>query len=203
MSSKKDILGPLVRILVIVPESRLGLIQDIAHKLSLKNDEEWEQQLKQFLRKKPCWSTTSIDHLIDCSLPVFLPEGWSVLPDSEQLPNRVLGQVKFEPSKVKLHLDEGQKNGKRIQGHELRKKLVNEPVYTAHVLDYLLKPENQHLIPEEWKKKTVFFWGTIYRDSHGDLYVRYLDWIGGRWSWCYVWLGLDCHDYVPAAVSAP
>ncbi len=192
-------LGSLIRVLVIVPEDRLGLILDTAHKLSSKDGDQWKRQLSQFLRKEPCWTN---DPLISCTLPVFIPEGWSVLPDSEQLPNRVLGQVKFDPSKVKLHLDEGQKEGKRIQGNELRKKLVNEPVYTAHILDYLLKPENQHLIPEEWKDKVIFFWGTIYRASYGSLSVRSLNWHGDRWRWDYFWLVGDWRDYRPSAVSA-
>lgn len=167
---------------------------------TLTQSEEKCRQVLFFLRGHS--TIQLLDPLISCSTPVFIPEGWSVLPDSEQLPNRVLGQVKFDPSKVKLHLDEGQKNGKRIQGNELRKKLVNEPVYTAHILDYLLKPENQHLIPEEWKKKGVFFWGTIYRASNGNLYVRYLFWDGNRWDWICRWLDLDWSVYNPAVVSA-
>lgn len=141
------------------------------------------------------------EHVINCDAPVFVPDGWEVLPDAEQLQNRVQGLVKWDHSRVRLHLDDGQKDGKWIKGDELRKKLINERVYTAHILDYLLKSENQHLIPEEWKKKVVFFWGTIYRGSGGDLCVRYLGWDGGRWGWYYDWLGGDWNSGYPAAVS--
>lgn len=141
-----------------------------------------------------------IEHVIDCDAPVFIPEKWEVLPDVEQLPNRILGQVKFDPKKVDLYLSLDQKNGKLIEGNKLRKGLVSTSVYTAHVLDYLLA--NPYLIPEEWKGKAVFFWGTIYRNAVGNLCVRYLFWRGNGWCWDYLWLDNDWVDDSPAAVSA-
>ncbi len=51
----KDILGSLLRVLVTVPENRLGLIHDISRKLSGNDGDSWEAQLKSFLRKEPCW----------------------------------------------------------------------------------------------------------------------------------------------------
>lgn len=143
-----------------------------------------------------------IEYCIDCDAPVFIPSGWKALPDTEQLPNRVRGMVKFDPTKVNLHFVSGQKGSKCIGGNDLRKLLAKQPVYTAHVLDYVLKPENQHLIPEEYKSKAVFFWGTIYRNSVGDLCVRYLCWFGGRWAWNYYWLGIVWDGSDPAAVFA-
>ena len=143
-----------------------------------------------------------IEHTIDCDAPVFLPNGWGELPDTEQLPNRVRGLVKFDPTKAKLHLVSEQKDSKCIGGNDLRKQLANQPVYTAHILDYVLKPENQHLIPEEYKGKEVFFWGTIYRGPDGNLYVRYLFWSGVGWNWRSRWLGYGWDVSDPAAVSA-
>ncbi len=141
------------------------------------------------------------DHIIDFDSTPFTPSGWSVLPDTEQLTNRVRGQLKFDSTKVVLHLDDGQKGRKYTEGNNLRKKLADVPVYGAQLLDfYLAYP---HLIPEEWKDKEVFFWGTIYRRSAGGLHVRYLCWVVDRWSWDCHWLddfGWDSHS--PAAVSA-
>ena len=71
-----------------------------------------------------------------------------------------------------------------------------------NVLDYLLK--NSQLIPEEWKGKAVFFWGTIFRDSDGSLYVRYLHWSGASWQWrngCR-WLGNDFLSCNPSALAS-
>jgi hypothetical protein len=71
---------------------------------------------------------------------------------------------------------------------------------SANVLDYLLAhPES---IPEDWKGKWVYFWGTIYRNADGSLYVRFLFWHGGRWVWDYSWLAGDFRGSRPAAVSA-
>ncbi|MBA3789207.1 hypothetical protein H0X32_02330 [Patescibacteria group bacterium] len=95
---------------------------------------------------------------------------------------------------VELWLAEGQKNDKVIEDNKLRTEVVKKSPFNANVLDYLLA--NPDLIPEEWKKdeksntRHIFFWGTIYRDSLGSLYVRYLCWGDGRWYW-----GSYCLDY--------
>ncbi|MFA6551965.1 MAG: hypothetical protein WCT19_00495 [Candidatus Paceibacterota bacterium] len=145
---------------------------------------------------------TQSEILIDCNAPVFIPDGClQVLPDSEQLPNRVRGQVKWDTTKFSLYLVDDQKNGKLIGGNKLRKGLGAMPVLTAHVLDFLIKPENQYLIPEEWKRKLVFFWGTIYRRSDRGLCVRYLCWGGGKWYWGCGWLDDDWGGSRPAVCS--
>lgn len=106
------------------------------------------------------------EHIIDCDADPFVPEGWSVAE------HRNGGAFKWNATNVSLHLDEGQRDGRWIEGNKLRKELANKPVLNANVLDYLLA--HPHLIPEEWKGKAVFFWGTIYCDRGGGLCVRYL-----------------------------
>lgn len=54
------------------------------------------------------------------------------------------------------------------------------PVLNGSVLDYLL--EHQDQIPEEWKGKEVFFWGTVYDDIDSNESVRYLYWDNSTWS---------------------
>jgi len=109
------------------------------------------------------------------------------------------GMVAINPSKVVLHLSPNQKNGK-TQGHNLRKELKGMPVMDACELDYYLA--NPHLIPEEWKGKAVFFWGTIFRYSDDSLCVRCLVWRGGAWVSSYGWLDNDFDGFLPAALSA-
>lgn len=138
-------------------------------------------------------------HVIDCDSPVFVLGGWEVLSDSEQLPNRVRGKIVFDPKKTLLFLSEKQKTD-FILGHDLRKELADKSVLGANVLDYLLA--HTELIPEEWKGKSVFFWGTIYRGSDGGLCVRYLDRRGSRWDWRYRWLGHDFRSDGPAVLLA-
>ncbi|MBI3074608.1 MAG: hypothetical protein HYY92_00090 [Parcubacteria group bacterium] len=132
---------------------------------------------------------------INCDTAPYIPDGWSVEAHHKD------GQFVWNPNAVELYLADEQKEG-RIIGTELRKKLQDKPVLNANVLDYLLKPKNQHLIPEEWKGKAVFFWGTVYRYSDGNLCVRYLYWSVGGWFWSLYWLEHDWNAHDPAALRA-
>lgn len=131
-------------------------------------------------------------HLIDLDTDPFVPEKWSFEYHKKD------GQFEWDPAKVKLHLSPNQQDGKVIAGNNLRKELKHEFVLNANLLDYLLA--NQNLIPQEWKGKVVFFWGTIYRDSDGNLYVRCLYWDGSQWSWRFLWLVHGWVSNYPAAV---
>ncbi len=140
-------------------------------------------------------------HIIDCDAKLFIPNGWRV-ENEDQLVSRIRGQLILDTSKIKLYLSSKQQDGKYIEGNKLRKELASDPVLNANVLDYLLKFENQHLIPEEWKDKYIFFWGTIYRDSDDNLCVRFLCFNDGAWYWGYSWLGHGFCGSYPAAVLA-
>ena len=136
--------------------------------------------------------TAKVVHTINCDADPFTPVGWIV----EE--HRRSGQQEWDPKKIKLHLDEAQKNG-MIKGDELRKHLNGLPILNANVLDYLLT--NPHLIPKDWEGKCVAFWGTIYRDSgDGRLHVRYLYWNSRRWSSLSNWLDVDWDYLGPAAL---
>ncbi|MFI5260286.1 MAG: hypothetical protein ACHQU0_00630 [Candidatus Paceibacteria bacterium] len=136
---------------------------------------------------------TMMEYVIDCDASPYVPDGWKVEEHQKG------GQFKFDASQIELYLSAAQKKGS-IEGNKLRKELAGKLVLNANVLDYLLA--NPHLIPEEWKGKYVFFWGTVYRFSDGILFVRYLFWRGGRWLWGSYWLdnGWDGRD--PAALRA-
>ena len=149
---------------------------------------------------------TVVEHVIDCDADPFNPwtkeGGWTV--DEHQKG----GQWKFDPKQVEFYLSSGQKgdDNKAIEGYKLRKELAGKPVLNANVLDYLLK--NPHLIPEEWKKdgqgntRYIFFWGTVYRNRDGDLFVRYLYWYHGGWHRSYRWLGRGWDGRSPSALRA-
>ena len=143
-------------------------------------------------------SINVVEHVIDCDAQPFVPDGWSVEEHQKG------GAFKWdkETQKDALYLSKGQAGSKYIEGNKLRKGLMEKstPVLNANVLDYLLA--NPHLIPEEWKGKYVFFWGTVYRYRDGNLCVRYLFWVGGGWYWSYYWLVDDWYSDGPAAVRA-
>lgn len=144
---------------------------------------------------------TQQTHIIDCDANPLIPyEGWKV---EEHKKGR---QFVWDPTKVRLHLSPNLAEGKSIVGNKLRKELDAQPVFNANLLDYLV--EHPHLIPEEWKvdekgrTRYIFFWGTIYRNSDGNLCVRCLCWHGGHWQVGNYWLGYVFVVNDPAAVSA-
>jgi len=134
-----------------------------------------------------------IEHVIYCDVDPFVPEGWKVERHKKG------GFFKWDASKIKLYLSKNQKGDKYVQGHKLREELENQPVLNANVLDYLLA--HPELIPEKWKGKYVFFWGTVYRFSDGCRCVRCLCWDGDRWHWGYFWLVNNFNCNRPAACS--
>lgn len=136
----------------------------------------------------------STSHIIDGDADPFIPDGWKVEEHKKG------GQFEWDVKKTTPYLSKKQKEGGAIEGNKLRKELADMPALNANVLDYLLA--NSHLIPEEWKGKAVFFWGTIYRDSDGSLCLRYLYWHGYQWRWDYYWLGGDFRSDDPAVLRA-
>lgn len=134
--------------------------------------------------------------LVDLDAGPFVPDGWSVDV------HRKGGQIEFDPAKIVLYLSMQQKGDVRIEGHKLREELKAQPVYNANLLDWLLRKKNQHLISKNWKGKTTFFWGTIYRCPGGNLCVRCLHWDGGKWYWSYLLLDDDWLSDDSAVVSA-
>ncbi len=133
-----------------------------------------------------------VDYLFDFDADPLLPSGWKVEEHQKG------GKCKHDSLKVGLYLSRKQKKG-IIGGNVLRLELKNQPVYNVNLLDFYLK--NKHLIPEDWKGKFVFFWGTIYRNADGNLYVRYLYWDFNQWYWHYRRLGNVWNVNDPTAVS--
>lgn len=121
----------------------------------------------------------------------FIPDGWMI---ESHTPAGA-----FDLDNVQLHLEPEQEKS-YLKGTILRERLKDKTCLDASVLDYLL--EHTDLIPETWKGKYVYFWGTIYRHSVGGLYVRCLCWRDGEWYWSNLWLGYYWRSGDPAAVLA-
>jgi len=119
------------------------------------------------------WSKIScLECSINLDVSPFIPEGL-------KLESHCGGPAwEFSPAKVVLCLTDSQKE-KSTTGHDLLKEIVDYHPLNANVLDYLLlRPE---LIPEDWKNKTIYFWGTIYSEPEDGPCVRFLYWKAGRW----------------------
>jgi hypothetical protein len=116
------------------------------------------------------------------------------------LEKRPDGKLYANGVEVVRHLSLNQQNGRRIQGHNLRKELNDVQVLNACIMDALLA--NPQLIPYEWKTGVTYFWGTIFRNALGLLYVEYLYWRDGQWNWECIWLDSDWYGRRPAAALA-
>jgi len=112
----------------------------------------------------------NVKHIIDCDATPFIPEGYSIYPE-DQIQSRVTGQFEFDFEKVRFFLIDNQKTG-HVAGHDIKKALEGQPVLPANVLDFLLA--NTNLISKMSWPSAAFFWGTIYRNRDGILFVRYL-----------------------------
>ena len=178
----------LLRLVALERDLRLANIQiNVAARLN-----ELELEIRKALDPKHS------QHVIDCDAAPFVPSVPSGLSGVEEHVNG--GKLVWEESKIELYLDDGQKGEGRIQGYELRKVLKDKRVLNANVLDYLLA--HPELIPESWKGKTVFFWGTIYPSSVGGRFVRCLCWFDGRWCSGGCWLDYGWGSGFPAALLA-
>jgi hypothetical protein len=177
----------------------------------MEHQDEFRQKFSELLLGNAS-SAPAGTHLLNLDANPFVPEGWrGVAKDGHKkmgkdVPLERRGDdLYLNGKKIVFRLSEQQKGG-YIKGEELRKELQDKVVLNANVLDYLLA--HPDLIPESWKKdergntRFIYFWGTIYRDSSGSLYVRYLCWDGDCWDWDCHWLGLGWLSNEPAAVLA-
>ncbi|MEK7461495.1 MAG: hypothetical protein AAB586_00260 [Patescibacteria group bacterium] len=152
-----------------------------------------------------------VDHIIDLSVPCKLP-----FNNAERVSPAKTGIVKLEKCdddlyidgvKLALFLSESQKSGKNIGGHDLRKELeARGDNVGGSIFDYLVV--HPGLWPESWKKDAqgitihVFFWGDIFRRSHGYLCVRCGYWREGRVVSYFRRLGYGWGSYCPSASLA-
>ncbi len=138
-------------------------------------------------------------HVIDCR-QASRPTDWTEEKGWKIEWHRNMGRQIFTSDAFRTHLADEQRDGRTIRGDKLRKIFESQPVLTDNWLDFLLT--HPEFIPESWKGKATFFWGTGYRASYGGLYVRYLRWYGRAWDWGYYWLGNDWDARNPVALAS-
>ena len=88
------------------------------------------------------------------------------------------GTFIWNTATVRLYLSESQRGDEGVSGHKLQEELKNKIVFNINLRDHLI--EYPHLIPEEWKGKTIYFWGTILGTQFGSPHVP------------YIWCDRDC-----------
>lgn len=116
-------------------------------------------------------------HMIDCTTPYqfdpfFLAN--TVKPIVALHQNG--GRFSYSPGLVGLYQASQQQTDDMATGEVVLEKLRSHFMFPldANVLMYL--DEHEELIPETWKGKTVFFFGTVYQMRDGSRVVPYLHW---------------------------
>ena len=123
---------------------------------------------------------------LDCYARPYLREGWEIVYHKQGC------FPVWDPGKVGLYLSKAQREGRAIMGtlllQELERKKIR--VLNANVLDFLLA--HPDLIPAEWRDGaqgkyivSIYFWGTVYHDTAGNLCVPCFYWSDGMPEWGY------------------
>lgn len=103
-----------------------------------------------------------------CDPMVDLDADPSVPYDSEVVEHTKGGMLDVLSTSMTLHLHPAQQTG-TILGTDLRAWLKEKPPYNVNYRDFLL--HHPQFIPHDWKRKAVYFWGTIFRGVDGTLSV--------------------------------
>ncbi|OHB25207.1 MAG: hypothetical protein A2542_02280 [Parcubacteria group bacterium RIFOXYD2_FULL_52_8] len=139
---------------------------------------------------------------VDCRRDV-MPEKWreegvwQCLPE-DQIKSRVQGKVQFSIANLGLVLKLRDRED-YITGHSLsgRLELERECVLPDNFLEVLLA--NPELIPAEYRRGRVGFWGKIY-SRRGLLYIRQMVERQGKFTWDCRYVGQDFSASNPVAV---
>ena len=105
-----------------------------------------------------------------------LPE-WAELLESVEEPD---GPVTLEDVAV---LEDGESY---VSGEKMLEREKEAGLRAAKALE-----RQQHLIPVEWRGKTLVFTGTVARFRFGRRHAACLFWNGGRWCLGWRWLGVS------------
>ena len=112
-----------------------------------------------------------------------------------------------DDAEVILHLEDGQKNGTSMMGHDLSSALSSRDTLHPNILDALMF--NRHFISESWKCdekgriRFIVFWNVEFSSADGLRYVRCLYWRGGVWQAGFDWLVIQFGVQYPAVLRAP
>lgn len=202
-----DILGSIVRLLVLVSVDFFGVIRDLLEKLSGESGRVWFDELKWFLCKKPCWLSNllRVDRSTKFDPTKFpgLGAGWSIEEEDEN--SLALTEIDLTQVLLEHMLHEGETH---IKGEEKLKRLKKTGCIRLDARVFQTLWENQSKIPKSWKElvngntKFIYFDGTILRGPGGGHFVLCLCWLAGEWHWRAYWLGLGWLRRRPSAVLA-
>jgi len=131
--------------------------------------------------------------------PSFVGKGWTIDEQDE----RSLQLTEIDLNAVLLQDMLRPEDNGSIQGEEKLKRLKKAGHVRLDAAVFKALWDNQHLIPESWKSKYVYFDGTVLRSPNGCRRVLYFYCDGSRWGWDYHWLDNNTLGNRPSAVLVP
>lgn len=139
-----------------------------------------------------------IQHLINCDVLPSLKKGYKIVHHQK------MGQLLFDSTLFGFNSFEYPiQIGYDILNSLKKNNFLTEQgdmVLNANVLDYLLLPKNQIIIPKFWRKIScnhhlIYFFGTIYKKDD-RFYVRCMYWEDDKKKWCSRYDGLQYSDFL-------
>lgn len=196
--SKNDMLAPIVRALVGVPQKRLGVLFDAINKVGGADGELWRTRFAEVLREgvKPVTLSPEapLDTLIrvDRSIRPVYPDWVKVVMYPELEPT---GPVEYDLGTIDPWLHDGQKNGRSMEGHELYEYLKDKKMLEGCLSlrdGEEIQKKGLAVFRKFFQGKAVFLWKSVVQDRDGNLIVPCLceagdevvelwDWLGGYW----------------------
>jgi len=131
--------------------------------------------------------------------PEFINKNWKIDEQDE----RSLQLTEIDLSAVRMEDMLRPEDNGSIQGEEKLKRLKKAGHVRLDAAVFKALWDNQHLIPESWKSKYVYFDGTVLRSPNGCRRVLYFYCDGSRWGWDYHWLDNNTLGNRPSAVLVP
>ena len=116
---------------------------------------------------------------IDLDHPMIV-DGWTLLPDDQQIPGRMTGMWTYDPDSLEAHLEPEQiKDPCYLFGTTIEERSANTGVGRVAMINAWVT--NPDLYPEDWKDGRWYIcWGDKYLGRDKGIYVRSARWHGGR-----------------------
>lgn len=195
--SKNDMLAPIVRALVGVPQERLGVLFDVINKVGGADGELWRTRFAEVLHEGMLPSPkTSLDTLIcvDRSIRPVYPN-WAKTVMHPEL--ELTGPTEYDLGTIDSWPRDIQKSGRSMEGHKLyeylKKKEMLENCLSLRDGEEIQK--KGLAVFRKFFKAEVFLWKSVVHDCCNGIYVPYLYEGDDQVKVYWVWLGEHRRDY--------
>ncbi len=202
--SKNDMLAPIVRALVGVPQERLGVLFDTINKVGSADGELWRTRFAEVLRegvkRASLLPEAPLDTLVrvDRSIRPVYPDWVKTVMHPELEPT---GLAEYDLTSVAPWLHDGQKNGRYMGGNKLYEYLKEKKMLESCLSlrdGEEIQRKGLAVFRQFFQGKEAFLWKSVVQDCNGNLDVPYLCEHRGKVVVFWNWLGNDWIDSKPA-----